>query len=448
MYKLFEILFLLCYFNFNSLILEDDSMHKRFLLISLFVTLLLIPFKNSSLVDTSLTTAFLSGTDDCNRYVEKDSSLFITTKPIVPYTPSDEAKIFPVSYNTNFTKYYFRNLYNGMPYNQAGDCGYTALGMLLSFYTSYLSPTFIPTKYWKISSHSSLDDSNYEYNSPGVYDEGVEMWKDYRTFNSSDFKKYIEKRCQINSFNAYLYQIAIDAGILDLNSSKLKLSVNYQIETNLINAYLASNSALHNVTLKSYFYSKNSNLNDEPNYVNSPMLLKQKLINILKTGQPVIVGGYYNEKFTSGHVAVAYEYDETNNIIYVNNGMKNRNQLRYDINDALPILSEIYYFDIDESFAHEHSYTYPLHNGMSYCSCELKSHNCPTIDYLHKCNCLCPDTNSSHSVNTYNNANLVYHVATCECGKEWWERHTLNSFTKYCKYCGYFVSGGVNSETI
>lgn len=148
-------------------------------------------------------------------------------------------------------------------------------------------------------------------------------------------KKYIEKRCQINSFNAYLYQIAIDAGILDLNSSKLKLSVNYQIETNLINAYLASNSALHNVTLKSYFYSKNSNLNDEPNYVNSPMLLKQKLINILKTWQPVIVGGYYNEKFTSGHVAVAYEYDETNNIIYVNNGMKNRNQLRYDINDAL-----------------------------------------------------------------------------------------------------------------
>lgn len=259
---------------------------------------------------------------------------------------------------------YYRHLNNNKPYNNLGICGYTAISMFLSFFDTYWNDLIIEEKYesnvTNINSNSLY--KNYYYESPGVYNNLsysspsmnslINELKNlgYTDSNSIEYKKELDKLImrEINSqikegtFLGKLFSIGLNNGsiiphsTLDSYNSNSDnylngIGVNYTIMNNILTDYVNTNSFLSNevniVTGKNN-YDRSSDLQ---NYEIDRNRIRNNIIQLLKEGKPVIIGGQgFDDKnnnnaqdineSTWGHVAIAYEYDEANDIIYGNLG--------------------------------------------------------------------------------------------------------------------------------
>lgn len=109
--------------------------------------------------------------------------------------------------------------------------------------------------------------------------------------------------------------------------------------------------------------------------------LRYKVIEYIKAGIPVFVTIEYkddrtDEKCDSAHCAIAYDYDEENDIIYVHSGWQRRAGSYYNINsfgyDTVYIRS---YLVLEYTGEHVHSNNYYFDDTPSgVCSCQLPNH--------------------------------------------------------------------------
>lgn len=141
-------------------------------------------------------------------------------------------------------------------------------------------------------------------------------------------KEQIEIQIDNDSFLGYLFDIAIDEGIIQFyndgtSSSYLNsLGVYYSTMCDLIDAYIYNNTymrlSVDRISSEASNYNNQSELNR----------IKNEIINLLESGIPVIVGGSGNNGDTNndgideryGHLGIAYYYDESTDTIYGNLG--------------------------------------------------------------------------------------------------------------------------------
>ena len=150
--------------------------------------------------------------------------------------------------------------------------------------------------------------------------------------------------------------------------------------------------------------------------------MRNEIIEILKQNEPVIIGGTLDE---GGHVCIAYEYDEANDIIYGNLGWgKSSVNSHRNLDEFFTVgIADYYYYKFESSFTHKHSYSYYDLSTQEYlCSCMLSSHQ---HNYVYKLNdldthyrkCICSSIETASHFFTHTKRVGIKEYAVCGgCG--------------------------------
>lgn len=378
-------------------------------------------FNICSISCSSIYFTFSPFKENCGEYddFEYDDPLNIKTPKFS--TSSNNLENEEKYYNNDkFNFYYFKNLNDNVIKNNNGNCGYTAISMLLSFYDTYWNDNVISSSYE--SSYAYLNNfedesSNYKiYNSPGI---------------SDNINLKIPSGTSSEQRNVLIHEF-INKAIANKNSSLFGLLLSYSYDFKwfqeddflkdfpttydnlvyMLNRYINDNDYLANkISVKSNNVSN----------INSYSKIRNEVINEVQKGNPVIVAG-------NSHAMVAYYYDEINDIIYGHMGW-GYDSTFYNIDDYVNTSdnSGIYYYAYlnISNLKHEHSKKYLIiQKSKIYCSCSLYSHihnyAYKIIDTLsHEKHCICLDA----SINENHIFSSTYKVG-------------INEYA-VCKYCNY-----------
>ena len=333
---------------------------------------------------------------------------------------------------------YFSNLTTNYPTNNVGNCGYVAAAMLLSYYDTYWNPNFIPDQYnnSNLTELDSLDDKTFD--SPGVNDIHEDLWVNYQPMTAPDenspewykkkyqenekaaYRDYLDRMLarQDESFVALLYQKAIEAGTL-------KPSVNPRTGTGIrsiqkiVNLYISQNEQLAGkVTLNFEEYSK---MGDDLSEEEQRKIIRNKAINRLKKGQPLIFGGDTHTGY--GHICIAYAYDEVNDQIIIHTGWPGRENNRHVSTSDFLRFNDFAYLDVFSSLR-----SVPDNKRFKVGN---EAYSCHDLDsFVHK-----------EIAVAYQDED--FHALQCSCGKTKYEKHdfvSIGSGTKKCSKCGKMVS--------
>lgn len=199
----------------------------------------------------------------------------------------------------NFANFYFSNLRNNFSLNAYGTCSYVSMGMLLSYYDTYLNDNFVPDMF----EQNTVIEQGFNgavitkgTESPGVVSE------DYDFIASLDnYRNYVLNNPNA-SFQNFLMNFANSTALDDFN---LGLSVNQQVS--VLNAYLAQ-----------YVGTGYSAQSFVPWYHDSQEYIKSTIKPYLDRGEAVILN--IRSAQVGRHSVVAYDYDDED--IYVHTGWK------------------------------------------------------------------------------------------------------------------------------
>ncbi len=284
--------------------------------------------------------------------------------------------------NKTYLSAYYSHLHKNMPFNRLGICGYTGISMFLSFYDSYWDDDFIPEQYdsniSKISSDQLYSNSTYEYESPGVWNNidrtypSVDVLKNeiiksgITDTTSTEFKEALDRKVmgevykQIDdkTFLGKLFEIGIENGSIKPHFIESEyhvanegyvdgIGVNNKIMNSVLSDYIDDNDSLRGKV--SIVTSKmNDDSESEKNRIRS------EIVEIVKSGRPVLMGGngYTDsngngvkdkDEGAFGHVVVAYEYDDKNDILYGNMGWSSPNQAHRNLDEYFNIQMSDYW---------------------------------------------------------------------------------------------------------
>lgn len=305
-----------------------------------------------------------------------------------------------------FKYYYFNNMSYNFGNNEFGSCGYVAMAMLLTYFDTCFDDLIVPESYEVKGNLTTLDFSSCS-SSPGSYRE-ISCPYQYRPFvenvNGEDVTNYS------------LYKSWLSANYY-YTSLHARLIVDYCDTSPYAGPWVGPSTFSY--VFSSYFSSINySNYT----YIRSPVgstssQVKAWVIDqIVNYNRPVILG-------RSGHVAIAYDYDSSLDIVYVHNGWigHSRDAFNFNFDDAHTLIF---------TGQHNHSDNY-LYNNSYYCVCQVESHT-HVFDY------------------SYSLYNDYYHYNSCYCGYTILEEHSLVVFQYKpklilcCSKCGYLtLSGGL-----
>ena len=253
-----------------------------------------------------------------------------TSSPII-----DDKEDIYIS-NKQFLFDYFTNLKNNILQNRIGMCGYTAIGMFLSYYDSYWDDHFIEDKYesqqtniYSFTLHKS------GYNSPGVKNTlSNSPTKDsiskkiiesgITDTNSEEYKKafdyevmnFIIGEIEKDSFAGKLFSIALENGSivphysLDtyysgekngavINKNYLTgVGVNYDVIDSVLRDYIKQNEFINDK-----IQIQTSKIDIKKNELEEKNRIRNEIIELIKQGKPVLCGGNgFEDKNKNGKV--------------------------------------------------------------------------------------------------------------------------------------------------
>lgn len=269
-----------------------------------------------------------------------------------------------------FRNKYYSNLNKNFPFNNLGICGYTAISMFFSYYDTYWNDGFIADEYDSTPTKIRSTDFiyNFPHDSPGVFNDlssssptlknlhdrikssGLtdEESLNYKVALENQILNEIQLEIQKDTFLGNLFNIALNNGSIaphnsndvsgKLNSGYLDgIGVNNKIMNAMVKDYISQNGEINNkITIVTSEINTNMDIQAERTRI------RNEIIGEIKKGKPVIIGGgHYDDlnkngiqddgESRSGHVAVAYDYDETNNVIYGHMGWNsNYNHYNFD----------------------------------------------------------------------------------------------------------------------
>lgn len=332
-------------------------------------------------------------------------------------------------YSSNFLQNYFYNLRSNLSENHS-TCGYVAIGMLLSYYDTFWDDDIVPEAYETTAVISSLSDNDYNspgagetyhnlencgYSAPYIYDHLI-----YSHSNDVLQGKLLEIAYLLRNYLNFEYD---EQGALIINELMPQ-----QAET-ITNQFLLENRPNGSSTDKLYTssnYTDLSILSAEQRSTTS-LNTRERIISHVEDNIPVAV--FYGKSDKSwGHVAIAYDYDPVNDMLYFHNGYRGNSSFKSETQLGLDhsITHENYYYG-DLTFfligGHVHSNNFVLDSGSAVCSCQLSDHT------------------HMYSYSLFNESN---HKKSCHCGYSTTEGHSYRyENLKYvCRYCNKIYSGG------
>lgn len=264
--------------------------------------------------------------------------------------------------------------------------------MFFSYYDTYWNDTFVPDQYdsdeTKIKSSQLYATSNYAYESPGV--RNLRMTETIGALKtkiknsgitdetSTEFKEALDraimdvvyKQIDGTSFLGKLFEIGIANGSIKphfveneyhvANEGYIDgIGVNNTIMNNVISDYITGN---HNLNGKVSVVTSKLNNSSE----SEKSRIRSEIIELVKSGRPVLMGGNgYSDKNGNGvqdtypkladgtsdprnegsygHVVVAYDYDEENDILYGNMGWSSASNSHYNLDNFFNIKMSDYW---------------------------------------------------------------------------------------------------------
>ena len=299
---------------------------------------------------------------------------------------------------STYLQAYYSNLTQNFSENVMSSCGYVALGMLLSYYDSFLSDDIIPEQY-DIASVGSGTDMMERRNSPGVLNEESGFSENSSFSDYIDYLKTIKDR----SLQAKLVSISDELNYLTKYDD---LQTQMNDCKDILNHYLTEvchYTEATDYTIDLVVVGKDIKRSAISYYVS----------NQIKEGYPVLVGANSTTNKNSGHAFICYDYDDTSGKIYAHPGWHGKathqtlNEIGYtDYTSAL-----ILKFNIP----HTHNNNYVINTSESsktYCydDCRIKTSK----------------TDNSHQYNRYEYTSPLKHKAYCNfCGTSVLKPHAI-----------------------
>lgn len=326
----------------------------------------------------------------------------------------------PDNYSSNINSYndfktsYFDNLTQNFGMNYKGSCGYVAIGMLLSYYDTYLNDSIIKEQYDQESSGSTTDIISRR-NSPGVLHDVLLNPKDkydveYAKYLST--REYFYEIIKLHdlSFHANLIKIGEKLHFFD-NIDDKSFGTDYDRWCKIINKYFADETS----------FSQNDfsiiGCNEENNS-NGSSTVRNFVIEQVKMGKPVLLGVSKNVNGErEGHAVVAYDYDEKSNELYCHIGWNAstthvtiESQLYENYDSALVI---------DFNIPHSHSNNYVVKTNVN--GVDVKQYYCYDDCEIHTFS-----NTSEHHYHNYARYSKTMHKVKCVCGDYILSPHEIN----------------------
>ena len=215
----------------------------------------------------------------------------------------------------DFKTAYFDNLTYNFGANYKGSCGYVAIGMLLSYYDTYLDDSIIPEAY-DAPSLGYGTDMVERRSSPGIQKDFISDSNEMKgaeygfNLNPEEYFSAISNKAS-SSLHARLIQIGASLGYYDFDNNETPCSLTFEQEVQVASSYLTNYLGLiENVDFEIRFLGSPEN--------SQYKTVKDFVIGEIQYGYPAVVNlaGFNSPK----HAAIAYDYDEVSKLIYCNMG--------------------------------------------------------------------------------------------------------------------------------
>jgi len=321
----------------------------------------------------------------------------------------------------SFLVAYYDNLTYNFGVNYKNSCGYIALGMLLTYYDTYLNDNIIPEQY-DISSVGEGTDMVTRRNSPGIYRDIIEnpnavYDNTLSYFSATDYYSVMESMSN-SSLHAKLITIGASKGYYSFTNNSAPALINISNLKNVAIDFLNDVSEMQNgeYTIFSTYRGKNGTTSED---------IKESTINSIQAGNPVLL--LVGAPGTSvGHFVIAYDYNPDTKTVYCHLGY-GADETHIDLNDT--IFSEYWsMMTIDFNLESNPGYNYgvttitnniPQTQYYRYDNCDIKTY----IDKEH---------NYTDEYLQYSNSQ---HKAYCECGDYIIQSHQFeNGICAMCEF--------------
>lgn len=321
--------------------------------------------------------------------------------PVIP--PTIDSDIY-VS-NEDFLYNYYYHLGSNILQNRSGICGYTGIAMFLSYFDTYWDDNFIEEKYESTVTqiNSTRLYSTLSYQSPGINNtlssspymdtlkneiiaSGItdESSVEFKEALDNAIMQFIIGEIEKDSFAGKLFSIALENGSILPHYTVDTYYSTPDISDNILNeGYLSGigvNNNIMNSVLSDYVeqnefisekvYIRTSKIGDVYSDNNTEKTrIRNEIVELVKEGKPVLMGGNgYTDSNNNGlrddgessfgHVVVAYDYDEENDILYGNMGWGS-SQSHRNLDEFFNIqMSDYWTFDIYEDLPQTYSNNY------------------------------------------------------------------------------------------
>lgn len=332
------------------------------------------------------------------------------------------------SYSSNLYEYdsfleaYYDNLTYNFGVNYKNSCGYIALGMLLSYYDTYLNDDIIPEQY-DISSVGVGTDMIERRNSPGIFRDIIENQYDssdtlLNGLSATDYYSIIQSMSNF-SLHAKLITIGASEGYYNFDNDLAPALTSLASIIDIVSIFLNDISQVsdddYDILYAFTGMTNGFTSND----------LRNATISMIQAGHPVLLGvGVPNQK--DGHAVIAYDYDSENDIVYCHFGFgANETHIPLDLSGFTEYRTAMVIdFNVDDN------------PGCNYGVTTI-ANNIPSTEYYSYDDCRIFTYADTHSYDyDYINYNAYKHVAYCECGEYVLEDHLHLAPSYDCVLCG------------
>ena len=325
----------------------------------------------------------------------------------------------------NFLTAYFDNLTHNFGVNYRSTCGYISIGMLLSYYDTFLNDNIIPESY-DVASIGTTSNIISRRNSPGVVRDIIEAPDDYDYDNDTyvfnlDAYEYYDEIFALSqtSFHAHLVVRGKKLGYYNFSDNYNPGIITFLELKSILNDHFSTTLSSFNFDYE--IISINDNM-----YYNSTIHsnVRKFTIDQIKAGNPVLLTIYKNQNI--GHAVIAYDYDESTDAIYCHMGYgADMTHVTPESQGFVQYVSALV-LNIDTDHTHTNNYGVMAEIDNQ----QIVNYYC--YDYEH--------INTYGDFHTYNYSHLpnnaYKHFAFCECGEYILEDHRHVAPSYDCVFCG------------
>ena len=315
----------------------------------------------------------------------------------------------------NFITAYYDNLTYNYGINYKNSCGYIALGMLLSYYDTYLYDGIIPEQFDAVSVGTE-DNMISRRNSPGIVRDVIQNVNDpdddeliYMTAND-----YYSTLVSMSNYSLHAKLITIGAyyGNYDFSSMTAPALTNINEREQILNYFLSNVSGIDS---ENYEITK---------YSSTTSNVKSFTINAIQSGNPVLLSVAIPNT-AIGHAVVAYDYDPTTEEIYCHWGLGADQTHINPEDEGFTIFRNAMIIDFNSEHSHSDNY------GVT-----TITNNIPATEYYCYDDCRILTYKALHSyTDHYDPYSTTEHKTYCECGEYIIQDHNYVDYEKTSDTC-------------